>query len=117
MKTTLVITLFVTLIGSLSVPQSLWTQSALGNPQPGSFQSGMGVISGWVCDTEQIDIVFNPGTAKEETWRAGSRTTREDTAGVCNDIDISRGITYSSLLGCGAVGARLRKVMRVSLRL
>ena len=25
-------------------------QAFLENPQPGSFQSGIGVISGWVCD-------------------------------------------------------------------
>ena len=26
------------------------------------FRAGVGVISGWVCDAERIDIVFNPGT-------------------------------------------------------
>ena len=59
MKATLIIALFVTLIGGLSLPQSLWAQSVFENPQPGSFQSGVGVISGWVCEAERIDIVFN----------------------------------------------------------
>ena len=67
----------------------------LGNPQPGSFQSGVGVISGWVCEAERIDIVFNPGTATEETWRAGYRTTREDTESVCNDIDNGFGLLFN----------------------
>ncbi len=101
MKATLIIALFVTLIGGLSLPQSLWAQSVFENPQPGSFQSGVGVISGWVCDAERIDIVFNPGTAKEETWRAGYRTTREDTAYtqegevICGDTDNGFGLLFN----------------------
>ena len=73
----------------------------LGNPQPGSFQSGIGVISGWVCDAEQIDIVFNPGTATEETWRAGYKTTRPDTEYtpegkiLCGDTDNGFGLLFN----------------------
>ena len=101
MKATLLVALFVTLIGGLSFPRSLWAQSALGNPQPGSFQSGVGVISGWVCDAEQIDIVFNPGTATEETWRAGYKTTRPDTEYtpegevLCGDTDNGFGLLFN----------------------
>ena len=102
MKAALTIALFVTLTVGLPFPQSLWAQSVFENPQPGSFQSGVGVISGWVCDAEQIDIVFNPGTAKEETWRAGYRTTREDTESVCNDINNGFGLLFNwNLLGAG----------------
>ena len=73
----------------------------LENPQPGSFQSGVGVISGWVCDAEWIEIVFNPGTATEETWRAGYKTTREDTAYtpegavICGDTDNGFGLLFN----------------------
>ena len=101
MKITLVLALFVTFIGGLSFPQSLRAQSVFENPQPGSFQSGIGVISGWVCEAERIDIVFNPGTTKEETWRAGYRTTREDTAYteegevICGDIDNGFGLLFN----------------------
>ncbi len=101
MKITVILALFVTLTGGLSFPQSLWAQSALGNPQPGSFQSGVGVISGWVCDAERIDIVFNPGTAKEETWRAGYKTTRPDTEYteegevLCGDTDNGFGLLFN----------------------
>ena len=42
MKASLIITLFVTLIGVFLLPQSLWAQSSFENPQPGSFQSGIG---------------------------------------------------------------------------
>ena len=89
--------LFVTFL-----PLRAWAQSVFENPPPGSFQSGVGVISGWVCEAERIDIVFNPGTATEETWRAGYRTTREDTEGVCNDSDNGFGLLFNwNRLGAG----------------
>ena len=101
MKITLILALFVTFIGGLSSPQSLRAQSVFENPQPGSFQSGVGVISGWVCDAQQIDIIFNPGTTKEETWRAGYKTTRPDTAYtedgevICGDTDNGFGLLFN----------------------
>ena len=101
MKITLILALFVTLTGGLSFPQSLWAQSSFENPQPGSFQSGVGVISGWVCEAERIDIVFNPGTATEETWRAGYKTTRPDTEYtpegevLCGDTDNGFGLLFN----------------------
>ena len=101
MKATPILTLFVTLIGGLSFPQSLRAQAVFENPQPGSFQSGVGVISGWVCEAERIEIVFNPDTATEETWRAGYRTTREDTEYtpegevLCGDTDNGFGLLFN----------------------
>ena len=95
MKVTPIIALFVTLIGALLLPQSLWAQSVFENPPPGSFQSGVGVISGWVCDAERIDIVFNPGTENEMTLQAGYGTNREDTQSVCNDIDNGFGLLFN----------------------
>ena len=90
-----ILALFLALAGGFLFPPSLWAQAVLENPAPGSFQSGVGVISGWVCDAEQIDIVFNPGTATEEIWRAGYRTTREDTESVCNDSDNGFGLLFN----------------------
>ena len=108
MKTTLSIALFITLSGGFLFPQSLRAQAVFENPQPGSFQSGVGVISGWVCEAERIDIVFNPGTAQEQTWRAGYRTTRADTAytkegeALCGDTDNGFGLLFNwNLLGGG----------------
>ena len=54
----------------------------LGNPQPRSFQSGVGVISGWACHAQEIVIELNG-----VPYRAGYGTTRPDTQGVCGDID------------------------------
>ena len=95
MKTVLTIALFVTLIGGFLLPQSLWAQSVFENPPPGSFQSGVGVISGWVCEAERIDVVFNPGTENEATFQAAYGTDRGDTQGHCNDINNGFGLLFN----------------------
>ena len=74
----------------------------LENPPPGSAQSGVGIISGWVCDAERIEIVFNPGTDTEMTFQAGYGTNREDTEGECNDINNGFGLLFNwNRLGAG----------------
>ena len=71
----------------------------LENPQPGSYQSGIGVISGWVCDTQQIEISFNGGP----TLKAGTGTSRGDTRQVCGDTDNGFGLLYNwNQLGNGS---------------
>ena len=72
----------------------------LENPQPGSFQSGVGVISGWVCDASQIEIEFNNDAANR--WPAGYGTQRTDTRGVCGDTDNGFGLLFNwNKLGAG----------------
>ena len=70
-------------------------QAILGNPQPGSFQSGIGVISGWVCEAERIDIVFDPDTDNEMTFQAGYGTSRTDTSGKCGDSANGFGLLWN----------------------
>src|SRR5262245_52965363 len=55
----------------------------LENPQAGSFQSGIGVISGWVCTAAAVEIVIDNGAPLQ----AGYGTTREDTRATCGDAD------------------------------
>jgi hypothetical protein len=55
----------------------------LENPQTGSFQSGIGVISGWACNAAVIEIVIDTGSALQ----AGYGTTREDTRVTCGDAN------------------------------
>ncbi|MEW6297439.1 MAG: choice-of-anchor D domain-containing protein, partial [Thermodesulfobacteriota bacterium] len=64
--------------GSSSIDQ---TRFMLENPQPASFQSGIGVISGWVCTAGRVDIEFDGAF----TLQAAYGTSRADTAGVCGD--------------------------------
>ena len=68
----------------------------LENPPPGSFQSGVGVISGWVCEAEQIDIVFNPGTDTEMTFQAGYGPTAKTLRGFVT--------TSTTALACSSTG-------------
>ena len=70
----------------------------LENPQPGSFQSGVGVISGWACDAQTIEISFDDGLRIP----AGTGTLRGDTQGACGDTDNGFGLLYNwNLLGDG----------------
>ncbi len=55
--------------------------------------SGVGVISGWVCDASKIEIEFDNDTANR--WQAAYGTERVDTYGVCGDTDNGFGLLYN----------------------
>ena len=68
------------------------------NPARASFQSGIGVISGWVCDASRVEIVMNEGPP----LMAAYGTNRADTSGVCGDTDNGFGLLFNwNLLGDG----------------
>ena len=93
-----VILLLVCVGWSLTSTQHAHAQATLESPQPGSFHSGSGVISGWACDADQIDIIFNDTT----TFQAAYGTSRADTATVCGDSDNGFGLLFNwNLLGNG----------------
>ena len=80
------------------ISQSVWAQSALENPQPDSFQSGTGVISGWACDANLIEIVFDDTS----TFEAAYGTSRADTESVCGDANNGFGLLFNwNLIGAG----------------
>ncbi len=54
----------------------------LENPRAASFQSGVGVISGWACHANEIVIELDGIPLK-----AGYGTTREDTRSRCGDAN------------------------------
>ena len=69
----------------------------LENPQPGSFQSGIGVISGWACEAGQITIEID-GTPVQAAYG----TSREDTRAVCGDANNGFGFLFNwNLLSSG----------------
>ena len=69
----------------------------LENPGAASFQSGIGVISGWTCDAEAVEIVLN-GVLQEAAYG----TARLDTEAVCGDSDNGFGLLFNwNLLGDG----------------
>jgi hypothetical protein len=59
------------------------SQGALEIPQPGSAQSGIGVISGWRCDASIIEMQIDGGRLVPLAYG----TERRDTEGVCGDSD------------------------------
>lgn len=71
-----------------------WAVS-LENPTPGSIKSGVGIISGWVCDADELEVSFNRGTLQFVPY--GSE--RVDTESVCGDTDNGFGllINYNNL--------------------
>ncbi len=72
------------------------SQARLENPQPGSFQSGIGVISGWACAADLVESVFeNATTGESTTVEAGAGTIRTDTAPECGDTDNGFGLLWN----------------------
>ena len=67
----------IAVFSSDSVPQAL-----LENPSRNSFQSGIGVISGWACHAHEIVIELDGIPLK-----AGYGTTRTDTRSRCGDAN------------------------------
>ena len=63
----------------------------LENPGAGSFQSGIGVLSGWVCDAEGIEIEIGNFTPQVAAYGTG----RLDTADVCGDTDNGFGLLFN----------------------
>jgi LmbE family N-acetylglucosaminyl deacetylase len=77
----------------------LWAQANLEDPSPHSFQSGIGIIRGWVCRAARIDIVFDD----RDTLQAAYGTSREDTRSVCGTAQTGFGLLFNwNNLGDGA---------------
>ena len=70
----------------------------LENPEPASFQSGIGLLSGWVCAAAVVELEINGGPRVV----AASGTDRADTAPVCGDRNNGFGLLFNwNLLGDG----------------
>ena len=67
------------------------------NPQPGSAQSGVGVVSGWVCEAETVEIELD-GVPQQAAYG----TERTDTEPYCGDTNNGFGLLWNwNLLGDG----------------
>ena len=74
----------------------------LENPGPNSFQSGLGVISGWVCEAEAVTLEITPADGEVVELAAAYGTERADTVGACGDTDNGFGLLFNwNLLGDG----------------
>ena len=59
----------------------------LENPGPHSFQSGTGMVWGWVCEAEFVEIEIETAQGEVESYRAAYRMERLDTQERCGDVD------------------------------
>ena len=77
------------------------------NPQPGSFQSGLSVLSGWVCEADSV--VFELEDDPLGTFTAAAGTVRPDTEAECDgQTDTGFGLLYNwNRLGDGEHTVRL----------
>jgi hypothetical protein len=85
-----------------ALPSLGWAQATLENPGPESFHSGVGIVSGWVCDASRVDLVFDDA----ETFQAAYGTIREDTISRCGDANNGFGL----LLNWNRLGDGLHSV-------
>ncbi|MET0441327.1 MAG: hypothetical protein ABW071_05015 [Casimicrobiaceae bacterium] len=82
------------------------TAIALENPQPGSSNSGIGLVSGWSCEGPAIGVSLD-GAAPVNVPYGSSRA---DTAGVCGQGNINTGfglLLNFNLMGAGTHSAQL----------
>ncbi|MGE5088279.1 MAG: hypothetical protein ACM3QY_04055 [Candidatus Levyibacteriota bacterium] len=87
-------------------PAPAASASALENPQPGSFQSGVGLVSGWSCQGPAVGIAVD-GQPQVGMPYGSSRT---DTAGVCGTGNTNTGfglLVNFNLMGSGPHTAQL----------
>ena len=89
----------VVLSGLLLLSPSWGRAMELENPQPGSFQSGSSVISGWVCDATTLTVTFDGVVS---VFEAPYGSSRADTVAACGDTDNGFGLLFNfNLLGDG----------------
>ena len=63
----------------------------LENPGPRSWQSGIGVLSGWVCEADMVEVVLDDRPVQ----LAAYGTERADTEAVCGDTDNGFGLLFN----------------------
>ncbi len=77
-----------TSVPASAAPLAAASPTRLESPQQGSFESGMGLIRGWVCDANLVEVQIND----EPRFAVAYGATRRDTARVCGDAD--NGFSY-----------------------
>ena len=83
---------------SAPTPGSGGIEGVLENPRPASYQSGISVISGWVCAAEAVVIEIDG-----QPIAAAAGTERADTLDRCGDTDTGFGLLVNwAEFGAGA---------------
>jgi hypothetical protein len=88
----------------LLLPSVLWAQGAIDNPAPASVQSGIGLITGWTCNADEVLVFIDELPPLEAAYG----TTRADTVVACGDDDNGYGLTFNwNLVGQGLHRVRI----------
>ena len=82
-------------LGLLAVPVEGQMRGVLENPGAGSSQSGIGVISGWVCEAETIGIEIETEGEAVEQQGVAYGTERVDTQAACGDTANGFGVLFN----------------------
>jgi hypothetical protein len=86
-------------------------QGFLEIPDPNSTQTGIGVISGWNCSANRIEIVIDGGAPV----LAASHTERGDTLSVCGRIDTGFSLLWNwNLLPTDCFGCRYHRIVALA---
>ena len=69
----------------------------LENPGPASFQSGIGVISGWVCEADEVEVEIGHLGRQRAAYGTERLDTeqREDGTPLCGDTDNGFGLLFN----------------------
>ena len=90
--------IILSVLFTFALPAISHAQGNLEIPQNGSVQSGVGIVSGWYCDADRIEIAFDGGDPIEASYG----TTRQDTVDQCGDDDNGFALLWAfQLLGPG----------------
>ena len=83
---------------SLFLPHLSYGQVVLESPQPGQTLTGVGLVSGWACEAEEITVRLQEGAAIEPVPYGGSRN---DTIPTCQDDGLN---SFSLLVNWNRLG-------------
>lgn len=79
------------IIGLVSWVSVAFGAATLENPSPGALKSGIGLLSGWVCNATRVEISFDGGARTFVPYGSD----RADTRGVCGDANNGFGLTMN----------------------
>lgn len=72
-------------------PTATGLRAYLESPQQGSFESGIGLLRGWVCEATTIEVQIDEGSRE----RVAYGTKRKDTEAACGDDNNGFGYTFN----------------------
>ena len=105
----MILRIFALVLASLFFSSSVWA-ATLENPAPGSIKSGAGLIFGWVCEAEKLEVSFDGGPRTFVPYGSERLDTdyAQDGTKICGDTNNGFGLVWNyNRLGDGPHTATL----------